>query len=300
VAVGLRVRHVTGGDVGVVNLAVAVSDCDGCEAVAVSLQVVLVTARHPRVDAANRALSSTVGCHHCTSLAIATQLVVATPTLVRLAPATARRVSLARDRLRQLASGDGQPSAQVGRRVAGLSARLEATIMRDVRQRTRPDRPPGRQSAKTPRATTHAPPAGAEEHPAPPVGVAAPADPSPLVAPPAAPQRSRVHHRHRRSPAHAAAEPAAPAALRWTSSDPMRAVSDARADRGGRDRRSSSTLVTRTVAHTSEAAVAQPPVTELAWFFVVSVLCFLVVAGAARSRRADTTDTGSAGARRYS
>ncbi|TQJ51545.1 hypothetical protein [Phycicoccus sp. SLBN-51] len=78
-ASGLGVHHTDADRVTARNAAVAYAACDGCRAVALSFQVVLADGRPTDVDAQNLAVAVNDHCRRCETLAVAYQVVVASP-----------------------------------------------------------------------------------------------------------------------------------------------------------------------------------------------------------------------------
>lgn len=76
---GLGVHHTDADRVTARNAAVAYAACDGCRAVALSFQVVLADGRPTDVDAQNLAVAVNDHCRRCETLAVAYQVVVASP-----------------------------------------------------------------------------------------------------------------------------------------------------------------------------------------------------------------------------
>jgi hypothetical protein len=168
------------------NLAVAHSTCDGCRAVAASLQVVVVRGdgRTPvDVDAGNAALALNENCAGCEALADAHQLVVVTGPRTRLSPWVYLMVAMMRRTLAHTVGSD-LPLAELRARIDTLADRLQNWVQSglsdgwDMWDKTRADidtRPPDRRMQEPEQEPTASPTAVA---PAPASTPAPAADPT--------------------------------------------------------------------------------------------------------------------------
>ena len=74
-----NIAHLSGANVDVSNVALAVSDCTACQSVAIAVQIDLISPVPAVLTASNTAVAANVDCELCNTLAAAFQYVVATP-----------------------------------------------------------------------------------------------------------------------------------------------------------------------------------------------------------------------------
>lgn len=144
-ASGLGVHHTDADRVTARNSAVAYAACDGCRAVAFSFQVVLADDRPTDVDAQNLAVAVNDHCRRCETLAVAYQVVVASPGRTRLTETGRVGLQYVEVRLRGLAHS-GKPLAEIRREADRLMLVVQDIVTEEldarpvIRERARWDR----------------------------------------------------------------------------------------------------------------------------------------------------------------
>jgi len=140
-ASGLEYHQTRADSVTATNAAVAYAACDGCRAVALSVQVVVADGGPSSLDLGNVAVAMTEECTGCEAVAVAYQLVVASDDRLRLSRAGHRELAGLRRDLRRLARSDLAP-LDVQAQADALMAQVTATLADEleVRVRVRCDR----------------------------------------------------------------------------------------------------------------------------------------------------------------
>ena len=144
-ASGLGVHHTNADRVTARNSAVAYAACDGCRAVALSFQVVLADDRPTDIDAQNLAVAVNDHCRRCETLAVAYQVVVASPGRTRLTEVGRVGLQYVEVRLRGLARS-GKPLEQIRREADRLLRVVQEIVTEEldarpvIRERARWDR----------------------------------------------------------------------------------------------------------------------------------------------------------------
>jgi hypothetical protein len=144
-ASGLGVHHTDADRVTARNAAVAYAACDGCRAVALSFQVVLADDRPTDVDAQNLAVALNDHCRRCETLAIAYQVVVASPGRTRLTEVGRVGLQYVELRLGWLARS-GKPLPEIRREADRLMRIVQDIVTEEldarpvIRERERWDR----------------------------------------------------------------------------------------------------------------------------------------------------------------
>ena len=144
-AAGLGVHHTDADRVTARNTAVAYAACDGCRAVALSFQVVLADGRPADVDAQNLAVALNDHCRRCETLAVAYQVVVASPGRTRLSEVGRVGLQYVEVRLRGLARS-GKPLPEIRREADRLMRIVQEIVTEEldarpvIRERERWDR----------------------------------------------------------------------------------------------------------------------------------------------------------------
>lgn len=131
--VAFQVRTDTGPVESATNVAVARSSfCQGCNTVAISVQIDLVSGTVDRVNAQNRADVRTSNCVACNALASAEQFIVAPGTPdVRLTDQGARDLQGVHDQLDRLA-GAGLPAPELQPRIDALMDQVMTVLQTEV------------------------------------------------------------------------------------------------------------------------------------------------------------------------
>jgi putative peptide zinc metalloprotease protein len=111
------------------NAAVAYASCDGCTAIAIAMQAVLVGVQADTVTPANLALAITEQCTLCTAMASAYQFVLGTDGPAHFTPDGNRAISDIRGRLGELRHAQLSP-AELDARLSALYDEL-GTVLRD-------------------------------------------------------------------------------------------------------------------------------------------------------------------------
>ena len=157
---GLEYHQTHADEVTATNLAVAHTTCDGCRAVALSFQVVVVDRGPTSLDVSNLALALNESCTGCESLAVAYQLVVATDDRAWLAGAGHGQLAQLRRELRALAWSEA-PLEEIQASADALMAETTAAVSANLRVRpeVRRDHDLQRTSAP-PRVNDHEPGSG--------------------------------------------------------------------------------------------------------------------------------------------
>lgn len=135
------IERSSGASVSVSNVALAVTACTNCRAVAIAIQVDLVWPVPAMLSAQNLSVAVTSGCATCDALAAAFQYVIASPGPMRLTRLGHREVERIERQLRLLQSS-GLAPADLLARVDTLAAQLGnvlATELVPVHQRERGD-----------------------------------------------------------------------------------------------------------------------------------------------------------------
>jgi putative peptide zinc metalloprotease protein len=123
-------------DVNVRNTALAYAHCDGCQAVAIAFEVVLVMGDPVEVSARNTAIAINDRCSGCQTLAAAHQFIVITQGRVRLTSEGRHQVAILRHELRELRHtrlSIQQLQARIDHLAAVLD-RILATELKEVRR----------------------------------------------------------------------------------------------------------------------------------------------------------------------
>lgn len=142
---GLGVHHTDADRVTARNAAVAYAACDGCRAVALSFQVVLADGRPSDIDAQNLAVALNDHCRHCETLAVAYQVVVASPGRTRLTEVGRVGLQYVELRLGALARS-GRPLPEIRREADRLMRIVQDIVTEEldarpvIRERERWDR----------------------------------------------------------------------------------------------------------------------------------------------------------------
>ena len=127
-----QIARVTGEDVAVSNVAVALSECTSCQTVAIALQIDLISPVPAELAATNTAVAANQDCVLCSTLAFAFQYVVATPDPVTLTEKGKREMRRIERRLAGLSRLEGDPqelTADVQALTADLSQVLESQLV---------------------------------------------------------------------------------------------------------------------------------------------------------------------------
>ncbi|MEA2684357.1 MAG: putative peptide zinc metalloprotease protein [Chloroflexota bacterium] len=123
-ALAFDIKFITGDTVSPTNLAIAYSSCTSCQAVAVSIQVVIYENGAHTVAPANAALAINNACTLCDTMASAYQLVIGESGPVRLTGKGMRQIAEIRQQLVALQSQKGLTGAQIQDQVSALVAQL--------------------------------------------------------------------------------------------------------------------------------------------------------------------------------
>lgn len=113
------------------NAAAAISSCDECRTVAISIQIVLVTGDPEVVTPENIALAYNVECTSCETFASAFQYVLGTDGNVHFTPEGRQEIQDIRRELRDLA-GAGLPLAELDTRLDALMQRLARVLRNEL------------------------------------------------------------------------------------------------------------------------------------------------------------------------
>lgn len=174
------------------NAAVAVAaGCNACEAVAISIQIVLVSSEPDLVAPENLALAMTLDCTSCEAFAAAYQLVLGTGDEVRLSSDGLRRLKDVRKALRDLAKEElsvGELAARVDALVAEIRDVLATELVAirdDDDDEEEDDDDDGQHASPSP-----SPSATAETSPSASPSPSASASPEPSSSPSASPQEA--------------------------------------------------------------------------------------------------------------
>jgi hypothetical protein len=125
-----RLSELSGDGMRVRNRAKATVHCDGCRAVAVAVEVVLVSHASGTIDATNLAVSRT-DCSHCASTAVAYQFVLVSPGRLVLRRGARTALDQLAAQMRRVALAGGT-DAVVRQREAALAARMAAVLRSGV------------------------------------------------------------------------------------------------------------------------------------------------------------------------
>jgi hypothetical protein len=127
-----NIRRVTGAVVDQTNAAVAISSCQSCRTVAISIQILLVESDPSVVSPTNLALAINQDCTLCDTFASAYQLVLGDGTRLRLTPTGSRSIAQIRrefEALRKQNLSDADLATQVDALVSRLSGVLDTELV---------------------------------------------------------------------------------------------------------------------------------------------------------------------------
>jgi putative peptide zinc metalloprotease protein len=113
------------------NAAVAISSCNECRTVAISIQIVLVTGDPEVVTPQNIALAFNVDCTSCETFASAFQYVLGTDGNVHFTPEGRTEIQEIRNELKDLARA-GLPLAELDARLNALMQRLAQVLRNEL------------------------------------------------------------------------------------------------------------------------------------------------------------------------
>ena len=123
-----NIRRVTGDVVDQTNAAIAFSSCQECRAIAISIQVLLVSGSPSVVSPTNLAFAVNDRCTLCDSLALAYQFAVGGGERLRLTALGRQQVAEIRRELRELRGQEGLSDAELDARVGELMDRLAGVL----------------------------------------------------------------------------------------------------------------------------------------------------------------------------
>lgn len=104
------IARLSGANVDVSNVALAVSDCTDCQSVAIAVQIDLISPVPALLTASNTAVAANVDCELCDTLAAAFQYVVATPEPLRLTPTGRQEIHWIERALNSLGRSNEDPA----------------------------------------------------------------------------------------------------------------------------------------------------------------------------------------------
>jgi len=105
-----QIARLSGPNVDVSNVAVALNDCSDCQSVAIAVQIDLISPVPAVLTASNTAVAANVDCELCNTLAEAFQYVVATPEPLRLTPTGRREIHWIERALDRLGRSNEDPA----------------------------------------------------------------------------------------------------------------------------------------------------------------------------------------------
>ena len=152
ISVQTALRTADGRRARLVNQATATAGCDGCRAVALAIQVAVVSGVQSPVAAVNHAHATTVRCRHCSSVALSYQFVVASRGRLVLRPAARQQIEALIRAMQRLSHVD-LPDARLRARENALAGELSHVLRAGVRETTHHRRPGRGRAASSPVAT---------------------------------------------------------------------------------------------------------------------------------------------------
>jgi putative peptide zinc metalloprotease protein len=145
------IKRAAGDVVDNANAAVAISSCNECRTLAISIQIVLVTGDPEIVTPQNIALAYNVECTSCDTFASAYQYVLGTDENVRFTPEGRHQIQEIRRELRELAQA-GLPLTELDTRLNALMQRLAKVLRTELVAAGKPE--DGDQNERAPPTTT--------------------------------------------------------------------------------------------------------------------------------------------------